>query len=102
MIPHYTIISHRGNGAGTDPKKERENTISSCVLAFAQGADEVEVDISETKDGELILYHNPTIQVGFLKSKKVREMAFAEIARRLPDITRVRDIMILPNRNFVF
>ena len=38
-----------------------ENTLSSFYLGFLQGANGVETDVQKTKDGELVLFHDDTV-----------------------------------------
>lgn len=49
------IIAHRGASGLV----EHENTISSFEKAYVVGADSVELDIRKTKDGKIIVVHNP-------------------------------------------
>lgn len=49
-------IAHRG-ASGYRP----ENTLEALELGFAQGADAVEVDLVPTKDGNLIIRHEPAL-----------------------------------------
>ena len=49
-----TIVAHRGlKGA-----QHIENTVPAFRAAIAAHADMIELDIHETKDGQLIVYHN--------------------------------------------
>lgn len=50
------IIGHRGASAHAP-----ENTFAAFDLALDQGADAVETDIRATKDGVLVLMHDPTV-----------------------------------------
>ena len=50
------VIGHRGASAYAP-----ENTFASFDLAIAQGADAIETDIRVTKDGVLVLLHDPTV-----------------------------------------
>ncbi len=50
----FGIVGHRG-ARGVKP----ENTISAIEYGIKAGADIVEVDVRRTKDGELILLHDP-------------------------------------------
>lgn len=50
------IIGHRG-AAGVAP----ENTLASFQLALAQGADGVELDVHLSRDGRLMVCHDPTL-----------------------------------------
>ena len=49
------IIGHRGS-----PKEQHENTLPSFRLAFAQGANAIELDVHATKDGAVVVHHDPT------------------------------------------
>ncbi len=49
----FSIVGHRG-AAGVKP----ENTVSSILYAYSNGADVVEVDVRSTRDGFLILLHD--------------------------------------------
>ena len=64
------IIAHRGASklAGTD------NTIESFQLAISLGADFVEMDVRQTKDKKLIVFHDDTID-----STPIRFLTFEEI-----------------------
>ncbi|MEA3286049.1 MAG: glycerophosphodiester phosphodiesterase family protein [Candidatus Marinimicrobia bacterium] len=51
------ITAHRGS-SGVAP----ENTMSAYLLAIEQGADYAELDVQETSDDVLILYHDKTYE----------------------------------------
>lgn len=51
------ILGHRG-ASGSYP----ENTIISIRKAFEYGADGVEFDVQQTKDGELVVFHDWTLE----------------------------------------
>lgn len=48
------IVSHRGDCEGS-----AENTLSACQHAIEAGADGFEVDVCITRDGKLVLWHDP-------------------------------------------
>lgn len=50
-------IAHRG-ASGYAP----ENTAAAFDLAIAMGADAIETDVQVTRDGELVLFHDPTVE----------------------------------------
>jgi len=52
-IEPFAVVGHRG-AKGRKP----ENTVSAIEYALKVGADVVEVDVRQTKDGELILLHD--------------------------------------------
>lgn len=49
-------IAHRG-----DPFGHRENTVPAVLAAIEQGADLVEIDVTSTRDGAVILLHDATL-----------------------------------------
>ncbi len=51
------IVAHRGY-SGAYP----ENTLSAFAGAYACGAKTVEFDVRKTKDGELVIYHDDTLE----------------------------------------
>jgi glycerophosphoryl diester phosphodiesterase len=58
--PHPVwIVGHRGA-----PRRARENTLDSLDWAESLGADAVEFDLRQTRDGEAILYHDEDIVLG--------------------------------------
>jgi glycerophosphoryl diester phosphodiesterase len=50
------IFGHRGS-AGTYP----ENTMLSFIASYQAGADGIELDVQLTKDGELVVIHDETV-----------------------------------------
>ncbi|MFN2386524.1 MAG: glycerophosphodiester phosphodiesterase [Thermoanaerobaculia bacterium] len=53
------IVGHRGA-----PRRARENTIESLDWAESLGADAVEFDLRQTRDGEAVLHHDEEIILG--------------------------------------
>ena len=60
------FIAHRGERVLTP-----ENTIQSCEMALAQGANALEVDVRLCQSGEVVLYHDLTLYKHFRKLKTV-------------------------------
>ncbi|KFL44005.1 hypothetical protein CH76_03360 [Lysinibacillus sp. BF-4] len=54
--PTTQIVAHRGYA-----NKALENTITSMEKAAEAGADFVEMDIQQTKDGKFVVYHDATL-----------------------------------------
>jgi glycerophosphoryl diester phosphodiesterase len=76
-------VAHRGVATGA-----AENTIEAFTHAIAAGADMIEFDVRRTRDGELIVFHDPGVgaaAVGDLTrdeielAKGVRPPLFAEV-----------------------
>ncbi|MFD0620178.1 glycerophosphodiester phosphodiesterase [Paenibacillus sp. GCM10027629] len=68
------IIAHRGS-AGEAP----ENSMAAFELALRQGCDAIELDIHLSKDGELIVCHDRTIDRTTDGSGAIREMTVTEL-----------------------
>lgn len=68
------IIGHRGN-----PTQAPENSLLSYTTAYANGADVVEIDIYLTKDKEVVIMHDTTINRTSNGSGTVTAMTLAEL-----------------------
>lgn len=72
--PMTKIVAHRGYAAVA-----LENTIASLDAAAEAGADMVEMDIQETKDGQFVVYHDKTLRRLARDSRTVGEMTLDEL-----------------------
>lgn len=63
------IVAHRGAS-----KLAAENTMAAFSKAIEVGADMIELDVRRTKDGQLVVIHNPDFQ-----NRPVRDLTFAEL-----------------------
>jgi len=68
------IIGHRG-AAGMAP----ENTLVSFRRSLNEGADYIEVDVRESKDGEILIFHDATLErttdgQGEIRQWKLKEL----------------------------
>jgi glycerophosphoryl diester phosphodiesterase len=66
-------IAHRGM-----PRRIRENTLPSFALAIEAGADGLELDVHATRDGVVVVHHDPTLADG----SAITALSFAEVRRR--------------------
>jgi glycerophosphoryl diester phosphodiesterase len=74
--PPY-VIAHRGISA-----KAPENTVASFTLAVnASGIDMVELDVRLTKDGEVIVLHDRTLQRTTTGNGVARKYSYQELSR---------------------
>lgn len=71
-----TFIAHRGS-----PGLE-ENTVAAILAASARGADWIEIDVRETRDGAFVLHHDAELKDSLGLAKTVGESTLAEIQRR--------------------
>ena len=77
------VIAHRGV-----PVREPENTLSSFALALAQGADALETDLRITRDDQIVLFHDATLERTTDGQGAVRDHTIRELKRfrtRMPD-----------------
>lgn len=72
--PGVVAVGHRGT-----VKFAPENTIAAFVKAVELGADLVEMDVRQTKDGELVIMHDGNIARTTTGRGNVGEMTLAEI-----------------------
>lgn len=69
-----TITSHRG-----DSKNAPENTLPAIELALDSASDYIEIDVQETKDGEVVLMHDSTMARTTGVNKRVSDLTLEEI-----------------------
>jgi glycerophosphoryl diester phosphodiesterase len=55
------------------------NTLPSFALALAQGADGVELDVRLTRDDEMMIIHDPTVDHTTDGSGEINDMTFAQV-----------------------
>ena len=70
----HLVIAHRG-GAGQWP----ENTLFAFQNAIESGADALEFDVHATRDGELVVIHDATVDRTTDGSGRVEEMTWAAL-----------------------
>lgn len=68
------VAAHRGFS-----EKYPENTMDAFRAAIELGVDQVETDVRITKDGELVLIHDATVDRTTNGTGKVSEMTFSEL-----------------------
>lgn len=74
------IIAHRGAS-----RECRENTLAAFARALERGADGLELDVHGTRDGVLIVHHDPVIRLADGDSAPIATLHSADIAAmRLP------------------
>ncbi len=71
---HTMIIAHRGASAGAP-----ENTLAALELAINEGTDWVEIDVQETRQGEVVVIHDSDLKKIGGSSLKVFEASLSEL-----------------------
>ena len=69
-----TITAHRGNSS-----ERPENTLAAFRSAVENGADVVEMDVRQTKDGVVVISHDENIRRVSGVNKKIGKMTYAEL-----------------------
>ena len=83
-------IAHRG-----DPISARENTLPAFARAVQKGADMVEIDLRRTRDGEIVVLHDPTLTRLWGLERKVADLELSAIqalgsgSERIPTLRQV-------------
>jgi glycerophosphoryl diester phosphodiesterase len=72
---HYVmIIAHRG-----DWRNAPENSLQAFKNCIDAGIDGIEIDVQETKDGEIVIMHDATVNRTTNGRGRVRDLTLAEI-----------------------
>jgi glycerophosphoryl diester phosphodiesterase len=80
------IIAHRGAS-----RDHEENTLPAFSTALEQGADGLELDVHATRDGTIVVHHDPAVRShGNSSLHRISELTAAEVAAvQLPGGGRV-------------
>jgi glycerophosphoryl diester phosphodiesterase len=69
------IIAHRGASADA-----HENTLAAFTRALDQGADGIELDVHATRDGTVVVHHDPVLRVpGSATPRPIARMSALEV-----------------------
>lgn len=68
------IVAHRGASASAP-----ENTLAAFSLAWKQQADAVELDIYRTRDGKIVVIHDPSTRRTTGRDRRVADSTLAEL-----------------------
>lgn len=82
------VVAHRGGA-----KLEPENTLKAFNNAVRLGSNAFELDIHLTKDGDLVVIHDHTLNRTSHKDGVVGEMTLAEIKKADPSIPSLREAL---------
>ncbi len=78
LQPHSQplIIAHRGSSTHAP-----ENTLAAFVLAADQGADAIELDVTLSRDGQIVVIHDDTLDRTTNGHGRVDKLPYAEIVQ---------------------
>jgi len=80
--PQYHLIAHRGGVV--DRGKNPENSIAALDEAISRGYTGAEIDVRQSKDGKLFLYHNRSFERDYDSNGRGADMTWAEIQALRP------------------
>ena len=75
MIPPLRIAHRGASGQGLAP----ENTLAACEKAIQLGVDMIEIDVHATRDGQIVVLHDATIDRTTDGIGVVADLSFAEV-----------------------
>ena len=78
----YHLIGHRGGV--TENGIHQENSLAALDEAVERGYTGVEIDIRESKDGKLFLYHNSTFERDYDTKSRCSDLTWDEIQKLRP------------------
>jgi len=86
--PRFERIAHRGS-----PRELVENTLPGFLLALQRGADAIELDVHVTRDGEVVVHHDPDVQGVAITETRWPEIAALDLGSgaRVPRLADVLD-----------
>ena len=84
----FPIITAHAGCAGT-----KSNTLYSVEMGIRAGADILEVDVRNTRDKVVVLYHDDYINKD--KTLVISELNYSEVVRLEPSITKLSEVLNL-------
>ena len=90
MMPVVSIFAHRGASDAAP-----ENTLPAFARAVEQGADGIELDVHLSRDGELVVIHDETLDrttdgAGWVKDRTLAELRALRADNGLPGFAEAR------------
>lgn len=76
VIEKVTITAHRGDSACAP-----ENTLEAFEMAIENGADVIELDVRETKDGEIVVCHDESLKRICGVNKKIGKTKYKDLLK---------------------
>ena len=86
LVPMPKVVAHRG-----DSHNYPENTLEAFTSAVAMGVDVIETDVHLTKDGHVVIWHDPTLERNTNGSGRVEDYTLAELRQLDAGFTYTQD-----------
>jgi glycerophosphoryl diester phosphodiesterase len=84
--PRFERVAHRGA-----PRERRENTLPSFLLALERGADAIELDVHASREGIVVVHHDPSVNGREIATESWAELKQLNLAgnARMPRLADV-------------
>lgn len=76
VVVETEITAHRGSS-----KTAPENTMAAVMAAVEEMADRVEIDVQESADGQVVLFHDNTLKRVAGVNKKISDLTYEELSK---------------------
>lgn len=86
LSPLPRVVAHRG-----DSEFYPENTLEAFISARDIGVDVIETDVHITKDGEIVIWHDPTLERNTDKSGVIEDHTLQELKEADAGFTFTKD-----------
>jgi glycerophosphoryl diester phosphodiesterase len=86
-VPQPLLFAHRGG-----KKHAPENTVAAFRGAVARGATGLETDAFLTRDGVVVLAHDPVVRTGWREVHPIRELLRADLPPAVPTLDDLLDV----------
>ncbi len=86
LTPLPRLVGHRG-----DSHRAPENTLEAFLRAVELGVDVIETDVHLTKDGHLVIWHDPTLERNTDGKGRVEDHTLSELKRLDAGFTFTQD-----------
>jgi glycerophosphoryl diester phosphodiesterase len=86
-VPEPLLFAHRGGR-----KHAPENTVAAFRGAVARGATGIETDAFLTRDGVVVLCHDPVVRTGWRETRPIRELDRALLPPGVPTLDDLLDV----------
>lgn len=86
LDPMPRVIAHRG-----DSKNYPENTLPAFLSAVSMGIDVIETDVHLTRDGVLVIWHDPTLERNTDGSGTIESHSYEELLKYDAGYTFTKD-----------
>jgi glycerophosphoryl diester phosphodiesterase len=87
-VPHPLVFAHRGGR-----KHAPENTVLAFRRAVARGATGIETDAYLTRDGVVVLTHDPAVRIAAGRSRLISELDRAQLPPHVPTLEDLLDVV---------